>query len=301
MPNSWGFRFTLNNPLASHLARSERTQVNDSMNTIGLGVGIRPYWSDGQVTIYHGDCRQIVPLLPTVDLLLTDPPYGINVCARGTIGSDPTPRSRRRHRIAARCTRFGRVTWDAAPPEPWVLEMLISRAKWAVLWGGNYYPRMERATCWLVWDKKVPSGVGFAHAELAWTNLNRAVRLFRWRWSGMLQEDMAKKERRVHPTQKPVALMEWCIGKARGAQTILDPFMGSGTTLLAARRAGLTAIGIDREESYCEAAVKRLQEDRGDDTMGGLESSPERCTASGPRIVAPPMRPAAVRRRSGSR
>ncbi len=271
------------------------------MNDAILVSGIRPYWSDGSITIYRGDCRQIAPLLPSFDLLLTDPPYGIGVCSRGTIGSDPTPRSRRRHRVAARCTRFGRVTWDAAPPDPWVLEMLVSRAKWAVLWGGNYYPRMDRATCWLVWDKRVPNGVGFAHAELAWTNLRRAVRMFRWRWSGMLQEDMANKETRVHPTQKPVALMSWCIAKAPGARTVLDPFAGAGSTLLAARQAGLSAVGIEQDERYCEMAVKRLLEAQVAGTTDAPAPSSGRCTPSGRRTISPPIRPAAPRDRAPGR
>lgn len=223
---------------------------------------IRPYYHDGLVTIFHGDCRQIAPLLPQCDVLLTDPPYGIGVCPRGTIGSDPTLRSRRRHRIRARCTRFRPVTWDSAPPDPWVLEMLVSRARWAILWGGNYYPRMPRASCWLVWDKRVPVGVGWADAELAWTNLRRAVRLFRWRWSGMLQEDMRNKERRVHPTQKPVPLMEWCLSKVPGVRSVLDPYMGSGSTLVAAQRLGIRAVGIEQDEGYCAAAVERIREDR---------------------------------------
>ena len=91
--------------------------------------------------------------------------------------------------------------------------------------------------------------------------MKRAVRKFKWRWNGMLQEEMGdKKENRVHPTQKPLALMRWCLSFAPDAKTILDPFMGSGTTLVAAKREGRKAVGIELEERYCEAAVKRLQQ-----------------------------------------
>ncbi len=214
---------------------------------------VPPYYDDGLITIYRGDCRQIVPWLPRFDLLLADPPYGIGVAPKGTVGGTA------KARIPS--TRFRPVTWDSAPPPPWLLEMLIDHAKWAVLWGGNYYRSLGRSSCWLVWDKR-NDATSFADCELAWTNFRRAVRIYRWRWNGMLQEDMRNKELRVHPTQKPVSLMTWCIGWAKGATSILDPFMGSGTTLVAAQRLGLRAVGIERDESYCAAAVRRLQEDK---------------------------------------
>lgn len=91
-----------------------------------------PYYRKNGITIYHGDCRKIAPLLDRCDLLLTDPPYGIGVCPTGTIGDSRRKRARR----IALCTRFKPVTWDDHPPAPWVLQMLISRARWSVLWGG---------------------------------------------------------------------------------------------------------------------------------------------------------------------
>src|SRR5580765_6450137 len=96
---------------------------------------------------------------------------------------------------------------------------------------------------------------------MAWTNLKSAVRKFKWRWNGMLQENMTRKDSRSHPTQKPLALMKWCIGLAGPVSTVIDPFMGSGTTLRAAKDIGLTAIGIDREERYCELAAKRMSQE----------------------------------------
>lgn len=221
-----------------------------------------PFYDDGLITIFCGDSRSIVPQLRTFDLLLTDPPYGINVAKNGTVGSGAKPGKKRSGwKVDAPSTQFMPVTWDAAPPPAWELQMLISRASQAVLWGGNYFENLHRSSCWLVWDK-VNGASSFADCELAWTNFHKAVRMFVWRWSGMLQQDMKNKEKRVHPTQKPVALMEWCISHAKAPKSILDPYMGSGTTLLAAQRLGIRAVGIDRERSYCEAAVDRLLADK---------------------------------------
>jgi site-specific DNA-methyltransferase (adenine-specific) len=232
-----------------------------------------PYYDDGLITIFCGDCRAIVPLLPKFDLLLTDPPYGINVARKGTVGTSATETSKRTGWNAP-CTKFEPVKWDKEAPPPWILHMLIGHAKQSILWGGNFYKDLDRASCWLVWDK-VNGKTSFADCELAWTNMKKAVRLFRWRWNGMLQQDMKNKEKRVHPTQKPVPLMEWCIGHAKEPRMILDPYMGSGSTLVAAHRLGICAVGIDIHEPYCAAAVQRLRDDRanaqGDSREGARE------------------------------
>jgi DNA modification methylase len=221
-----------------------------------------PFYDDGLITIFCGDSRSIVPQLRTFDLLLTDPPYGINVAKKGTVGGGGRAGAKGSGwKVKASPTQFMPVTWDTTQPPAWELQMLISRAKQSVLWGGNYYEDLKRASCWLVWDK-VNGTTSFADCELAWTNFQKAVRMFKWRWNGMLQQDMKNKEKRVHPTQKPVALMEWCISHAKDPTSILDPYMGSGTTLIAAQRLGIRAVGIDRERSYCQAAVERLRADK---------------------------------------
>jgi DNA modification methylase len=211
-----------------------------------------PYYESGGITIYHGDAVQVMPFLHPVDLLLTDPPYGIQAATN-------TGRGNKKHGKAATfSTAYDAAGWDDKPIEPWMIEMARSKANWQIIFGGNYYALPE-TSCWLVWDKDNGAN-DYADCELAWTNLRKAVRRLKWRWAGMLQEHGGiHKEVRWHPTQKPVEVMKWAMSHApEGTKTILDPFMGSGTTLVAAKELGLQAIGIEREERYCEAAVKRL-------------------------------------------
>ena len=209
---------------------------------------MKPYYQDSAVTIYHGDCREVVSKLGRLDLLLTDPPYGI--------GEGNAKRIASRANIA-KARNYGHSEWDNEPPSAETIACLRSACDLQILWGGNYYVGLPPQRGWLVWDKDNGDN-DFADCELAWTNLETAVRKFKWRWAGMLQENMAEKDVREHPTQKPVSLMTWCLRLAPEAQTILDPFMGSGTTLRAAKDLGRKAIGIELEERYCEIAAKRM-------------------------------------------
>jgi len=208
-----------------------------------------PYYQDDAVTIYHGDCRDVLPTLEPVDLVLTDPPYGIGEAA----GKN---KSRGRRAFAR---DYGNEDWDNKPISDDLMSQVRSHGKHQIIFGGNFYS-LPPSSCWLVWDK-VNGESDFADCELAWTNLPKAVRMIRWRWNGYLQERMGDKDERVHPTQKPIAVMRWCIQQAPGtAFTILDPFMGSGTTLRAAKDLGRKAIGIEIEERYCEIAAKRMSQ-----------------------------------------
>lgn len=219
---------------------------------------MKPYYEHAGITIYHGDCREVLPTLD-YDCVLTDPPYGI--------GYD-TDSSRFTRKASAwwsntdtsLSTNAPRVVGDkqAFDPTPWVSGP-------AILWGANHYAdKLAASGGWLVWDKRLgvedvaEKGWPMSEAELAWTNVRGSVRVFRNLWSGLLRSE--EKGKHHHPTQKPLALMKWCIGFLPEG-TILDPFMGSGTTLRAAKDLGRRAIGIEIEERYCEIAAKRLAQE----------------------------------------
>jgi DNA modification methylase len=208
---------------------------------------MRPFYEADGIAIYHGDCADIAPRLGlTFDLLCTDPPYGIGE-ARGKNAS--------RSKIA-KARDYGVASWDDAPPSQDLIDALREMARSQCIFGGNYFA-LPPSSCWLVWDKDNGES-DFADCELAWTNYKRAVRRKRHRWAGMLQEDMSAKEDRMHPTQKPVPVMSWAIDLCPGhVATVFDPFAGSGTTLVAAKLSGRRAVGIEREERYCEVAAKR--------------------------------------------
>lgn len=197
------------------------------------------YQRDG-VTLYLGDCLEVLPLMPAADLLLTDPPYGIGA-NKMTLGNG----KRRLDR--------GDEDWDAAPPPQWLLEMAIHQAKAAILWGGNYF-KLPPARCWLVWDKGTGDN-SFADAELAWTNIDSVVKLLKHSWVGANAKEQG--EDRTHPTQKPVRVMEWCLDRIDGT-VVCDPFMGSGTTGVACVRRGKQFIGIEKDRGYFDIAVKRI-------------------------------------------
>ena len=213
---------------------------------------MKPYFEFGGISIYHGDSREILPTLDKFDLLLTDPPYGIGEAKNLRANTQ-------RGKAVAPSNDYGAADWDDEPASDADLFLARQQSAKAIIWGGNYF-LLPPSRAWLVWDK-VNGANGYADCELAWSDLDMAVRLFRWQWMGMLQEDMSRKEQRVHPTQKPLALMKWCLTFFPLAKSVLDPFMGSGTTLRAAKDAGLTAVGIEREEKYCEIAAKRMAQE----------------------------------------
>lgn len=205
-----------------------------------------PYYQDESVTIYHGDCRDILPELPKVDLVLTDPPYGI---------AHPTDYADRGRSKLANCRNYPPVYGDDQPFDP---SAWLALGTGLILWGANHYAsRLPDSDGWLVWDKERPETLDQSTCEMAWTNCVHGVRIFHWLWHGMMRRG---DEPLVHPTQKPVALFKWCLQWPKDAQTILDPFMGSGTTLVAAQSLGRKSIGIEIEEKYCRIAVERLRQ-----------------------------------------
>lgn len=210
---------------------------------------IKPYYQDDYVTLYHGDCRDILPHLEPVDLVLTDPPYGIGEAAGAN-------KSRGKLAIAK---DYGDDNWDNEPIPQDLIDQLITQP--AIIFGGNYYT-MPATSCWLVWDKQ-NGATDFADCELAWTNLPGAVRKLSYVWHGMIKQ---RPEQRWHPTQKPLDVMKWCISQAdiklkKAVASILDPFAGAGTTLRAAKDMNRKSIGIEREQKYCDVIVQRLRQE----------------------------------------
>lgn len=198
---------------------------------------IAPYYNEDGITIYNADCRDVLPQLEPVDLVLTDPPYGLKSVMKG----------------GGWAKRMKYITdgsaWDESPADSAMIDKISRLPSHVVIWGGNFFA-MPPARGWFVWNKR-GEGFSMAQAELAWTNLDAPVRVF---------SDFAINPSPVHPTQKPLSLMKWCIKQAGDVQTILDPFMGSGTTLVAAKSLGLRAIGVEVEEKYCQIAVERLRQ-----------------------------------------
>lgn len=204
----------------------------------------------GNATLYLGDCMDILPTLDKVDAVICDPPYGIGIDRSMAASSGSQSGG-----MMAKKGNYFASGWDDAPMSLELAELIISKSETVIFWGGNYYG-LPASQCWLVWDKRVNGN--FADCELAWTNMKKPVRKFEWMWNGMLRQ--GQEERNGHPTQKPLALMQWCIDQAGNPETILDPFMGSGTTGVAAIQMGRKFIGIERELKYFEIAVKRIKE-----------------------------------------
>ena len=193
---------------------------------------MKPYYDHAGIVIYHGDCREILPTLAPVDLLLTDPPYGLGIAA------NPFRQ------------KFAKQQWDAAPVDAPLLQSCVAATKKAIIWGGNYFalPAHQR---FFVWDKGQPEDFSSAMCEMAWSNIGGPAKLWRERVVGYHKD---------HPTQKPVELMQWCIGYAPDARSVFDPFMGSGTTGVAAVKLGRKFIGIEIEPKYFDIACRRISE-----------------------------------------
>lgn len=201
---------------------------------------IAPYFERDGITIYHGDCRDVLPTL-AADVVVTDPPYGIADVWKGGWGHGWGPARRKAPK---------RNEWDSQAPD---MAQILALGVPTIIWGGNHFA-LPPSRGWLVWRKEVNPGLSLGDAELAWTNLSQPIRVFdhpRSKVTGRLVPE--------HPTTKPLPLMLWCLDMMPPG-TILDPFMGSGTTLRAAMDLGRHAIGIEIEERYCEIAARRLDQ-----------------------------------------
>lgn len=212
-----------------------------------------PYYNDGGITIYNCDCRDLLSSLPPIDLVLSDPPYGIAYKPQSGKVNGKLPEYSNRFEGEV-------IAGDERPFDP---APVLSLQTNTILWGGNHFAgSLPSQSKWLVWDKRFGTSTEncYGDCELAWTNLSgTGTRIFRHFWDGF-NKASERGESRVHPTQKPVALMRWCISLLTDARLILDPYMGSGTTLVAAKTFGVSAIGIEVSEHYCEEAVNRLRQ-----------------------------------------
>lgn len=222
---------------------------------------MRPYYEENGITIYHGDCREILPSLPAGAALVSDPQYGIgfNVNAKRSrntgldFGKHRKPADRNPDWTPLQ--NNDRTPFD---PKPFLVFPEV------ILWGANNFAEsLPNSRGWLIWDKlgdKQPCA--FGDCELAWTSIDQSTRIWRQVWRGLVREgeENVANGSKLHPCQKPIALMRWCV-RFTSSDTIIDPYMGSGTTLRAAKDLGRKAIGIEIEEKYCEIAANRLRQE----------------------------------------
>lgn len=203
-----------------------------------------------------GDCLEVMKSIPdkSIDLVLTDPPYGISVDTR----MHKTSNQKSGNGLALKGSYIN-TNWDNSIPEGKIFNEMFRVSKNQIIFGGNYFiENLHNSPCWIVWDKDNGT-TNFADCELAWTSYSSPIRKFKYRWNGMLQEDMANKETRFHPTQKPVGLLERILDKySKLGNTILDPFLGSGSTAIACRQLSRNFIGIEINPDYCKIAEDRL-------------------------------------------
>jgi site-specific DNA-methyltransferase (adenine-specific) len=204
---------------------------------------VKPYYQDDAVTIYHGDCREIVPTLGRFNLLLTDPPYGI-----GKDGQNKTTGGHGGRKA------YDFLGWDDKRPPVWLIQMILDACDDYVIWGGNYFSDfLPPCLKPLVWDKG--QRINQSDGEIAYTSLDGALRIYILNRVALMQDGAE------HPTQKPLELIAWCLSFFPGAQNVLDPFAGSGTTGRACKDLGRKCTLIEREERYCEIAAKRMAQE----------------------------------------
>ncbi len=213
----------------------------------------------GDCRLLLGDCLAIMPTLGKVDCVVTDPPWGSHTATnaqRFTRAASPYWKNVDTSKVTAHKKIIGdNKEFD---PRPFVVKSTI-------LWGANWFARhLPPSGGWLIWDKRkgveelAEKGWPLGEAELAWTNLCNSTRVFRNLWSGLLRS--SEKGEFYHPTQKPIALMEWCLQRVDHQFAVFDPFMGSGTTGVACVKMGRRFIGIEIDEDYFDIACKRIRE-----------------------------------------
>ena len=193
----------------------------------------------GDAVLYCGDCETILPTLDKVDAVITDPPYGIGADKKGA------------HSSIRDNPEWAAGGWDDARPNPNLFAAILRAAPLVAMWGGNYFADLLPASgAWLIWRKpEAETGFSMSDAEMCWTNGCFSARM----------KTFSRRDGNQHPTQKPVSVMAWTMDYVKG-KTILDPFMGSGTTGVAAIQLGRKFIGIEREPKYFDIACERIEQ-----------------------------------------
>lgn len=202
-------------------------------------------WLLGRHRLVCGDCQTAQG---SFGMVVTDPPYGIGVVKRGMVGA-------RFPVTVARKGKYEPIAGDDKTPD---VRWLLERGRVVIVWGGNYFAdQLPPGGGWLVWDKRDDSGIEntFADAELAWSNRTGPLRVHRQLWNGMIRA--GERETRTHPTQKPVALMAWCVRFGEG--DVLDPYAGSGSTLVACEQIGRSCTAVELSPAYCDVIVQRWE------------------------------------------
>lgn len=204
--------------------------------------------------VFNIDCMEALREAPDNhwDLAICDPPYGIGAAESAfmRVGKQ-TGKS-----LAISGLNYTHKIWDELPSSEYFTELRRVSIN-QIIWGGNYFD-LGATSCYIVWDKD-NSENRYADCELAWTSFTSAVRKLRFKWHGMLQEDMQNKEQRIHPTQKPVALYKWLLQNyAKPGDTILDTHLGSGSSRIAAYDLGFDFTGYELDKDYFEAQERRF-------------------------------------------
>ena len=219
----------------------------------------------GNAVLYLGDSLRVMSRLPLVDTIVTDPPYGqaykVNTFYAGGTRENAVLQ-RNGKRLKVRPNVYPDIHGDDAPfdPAPW-----LDVASTIIMWGAHKFAHRLPPGGWLVWDK-VPTGKirDQGDGEAAWINRDQPMRIFRRLWDGLCvgkgaRHEVTAGQQRYHPAQKPEALMRWCITQASPVQTVLDPYMGAGSTGVAAAQLGLKFIGVEIHEPYFDIACTRIE------------------------------------------
>lgn len=210
--------------------------------------------------VYNADCLEYMRTLPdnAFDIAICDPPYGIGA-DKNQIQKVKSNKIQGHSKALWR--DYGDAIWDSEAPEQAFFDEVRRVSRNQIIWGANHFiSRIPLdSSCWVVWDKDNGTS-DFADCELAWTSFPSAVRRFKYRWAGMLQENMANKEERIHPTQKPVALYGWLLQTyAKVGDKIFDPMMGSGSSRIAAYKLGFDFVGCERDKGFFDKSQERFE------------------------------------------